>query len=182
MDNRLIGLILVFAPLSLVSFGGGQAIVADIQHQTVDVHSWLSNQEFADLFAIARAAPGPSTMIVALLGWHVAGFWGALVATIAIFLPSSLVMYFGASWWQRNEGTSWRLAIERGLTPVAVGLLFAGAVAVMRAMHIDYIGIAIAAACAGLIYFTKLNAYLLIVGVAALYAALYFLHVVPLSI
>ncbi|HEX2724542.1 MAG TPA: chromate transporter, partial [Beijerinckiaceae bacterium] len=62
MDNRLVALFAVFAPLSLLSFGGGQAIVADIQHQTVDVYGFLSNQEFADLFAISRAAPGPSTL------------------------------------------------------------------------------------------------------------------------
>ena len=47
-----------------------------MQHQTVTVHGWLTNGEFADLFAIARAAPGPSTLIVALIGWQVAGFLG----------------------------------------------------------------------------------------------------------
>lgn len=178
MDSRLLALILVFAPLSLVSFGGGQAIVADIQYQTVEAHGWLSNAEFANLFAVARAAPGPSTMIVALLGWHVAGFWGALVATVAIFLPSSLVMYFSASWWHRNAGSSWRIAIERGLTPVAVGLVFAGALAVMRAMHMNPVGLAVAAVCALLIYFTKISAYVMFAGVIALYGGLFYFHLI----
>ncbi len=178
MDSRLLALVMVFAPLSLVSFGGGQAIVADIQYQTVEVHSWLSNQEFANLFAVARAAPGPSTMIVALLGWHVAGFWGALIATIAIFLPSSLVMYFSASWWHRNANSPWRVAIERGLTPVAVGLVFAGALAVMRAMHMHPVGLAVALVCAGLIYYTKISAYLMFGGVMALYAALFYFQLI----
>ena len=66
LDSRLIGLILVFVPLSLLSFGGGQAIVADIQYQTVEVHKWLTNSEFVDMFAISRASPGPSTLIAAL--------------------------------------------------------------------------------------------------------------------
>jgi chromate transporter len=74
--NRLLGLILVFSPLSILSIGGGQATIPEIQHQTVIVHGWLTNDEFADLFAIARAAPGPSTLIVALIGWQVAGFLG----------------------------------------------------------------------------------------------------------
>ena len=178
MDSRLLALILVFAPLSLVSFGGGQAIVADIQYQTVEAHSWLSNAEFANLFAVARAAPGPSTMIVALLGWHVAGFWGALVATIAIFLPSSLVMYFSASWWHRNAGSTWRIAIERGLTPIAVGLVFAGSLAVMRAMHMNPIGLAVAAACAVLIYFTKISAYAIFGAVIALYTGLFYFKLI----
>ena len=178
MDNRLIAIAMVFGPLSLVSFGGGQAIVADIQYQTVEVHSWLSNTEFANLFAVARAAPGPSTMIVALLGWHVAGFWGALAATVAIFLPSSLVMYFSASWWHRNAGSPWRVAIERGLTPIAVGLVFAGALAVMRAMHMNPLGLAVAAACAALVYFTKISAYALFGGVLALYGTLFYFQLI----
>lgn len=179
MDSRLLGLIVVFAPLSLVSFGGGQAIVADMHFQTVEVRQWLTDREFADLFAIARAAPGPSTMIVALLGWHVAGFWGALVATVAIFLPSSLVMYFGASWWHRNEGSAWRIAIERGLTPVAIGLVFAGAVAVMRALHMNPLALGVALASAALIYFTKISAYTLLGAAAALYGGLYLLGFLP---
>src|SRR5262249_57406046 len=77
-DNRLLGLVLVFAPLSALSFGGGQAIIADMQHQTV-AQGWLSDTEFADLFAISRAAPGPSTLISALIGWQVAGLVGAVV-------------------------------------------------------------------------------------------------------
>jgi chromate transporter len=178
VDSRLLALALVFAPLSLVSFGGGQAIVADIQYQTVEVHGWLTNQEFANLFAVARAAPGPSTMIVALLGWHVAGFWGALIATLAIFVPSSLVMYFSASWWHRNAGSPWRIAIERGLTPIAVGLVFAGALAVMRAMHMNPLAIAVAAACAALIYFTKVSAYVLFGGVMLLYGGLFWLQLI----
>ena len=111
--SRLLGLILVFSPLSILSIGGGQATIPEIQHQTVIVHGWLSNDEFADLFAIARAAPGPSTLIVALIGWQVAGFLGALVATLAIFVPSSIVMYAASSWWLRNEHSMVRKAIEQ---------------------------------------------------------------------
>jgi chromate transporter len=90
-DNRLLGLVLVFAPLSALSFGGGQAIIADMQHQTV-AQGWLSDTEFADLFAISRAAPGPSTLISALIGWQVAGLVGALVATLAMYAFSSSFM------------------------------------------------------------------------------------------
>src|SRR5206468_2888254 len=80
VDSRMLGLFLVFAPLSLMSFGGGQAIIADMQHQTVDVQHWMSGRDFVDLFAISRAAPGPSTLIAALIGWNVAGLGGAIVA------------------------------------------------------------------------------------------------------
>ena len=76
LSRQLLALILVFAPMSLLSFGGGQTLVPEIQHQSVTLHHWLSDTDFADLYGLARAAPGPSTLIVALIGWQVGGFLG----------------------------------------------------------------------------------------------------------
>ena len=177
-DSRLVGLIFVFVPLSLLSFGGGQAIVADIQYQTVMVHGWLTNQQFTDMYAISRAAPGPSTLIAALIGWQVSGFWGAIVATLAIYIPSSIVVYRVSIWWHANTQSPWRHAIERGLAPVALGLIFAGIVAVLRAARIldesnvDLLGLATVLGSAALLHFTKISPYLLIGIVALLYGSL----------
>jgi len=184
VDSRLLGLILVFVPLSLLSFGGGQAIVADIQYQTVLVHGWLTNQEFSDMYAISRAAPGPSTLIAALIGWQVSGFWGAVIATLAIYIPSSIVVYSVSNWWHKNTGSPWRLAIERGLAPVALGLIFAGIVAVLRAAHIvdenevNLIGLGTVLGSAALLFLTKISPYLLIGLVALLYGALQYSGVI----
>lgn len=172
LDSRLIGLILVFAPLSLLSFGGGQAIVADIQYQTVEVQKWLTNSEFVDMFALSRAAPGPSTLISALIGWHVAGFSGALVAALAMYIPSSILVYAASSWWQRSQASPVRIAIERGLAPVAIGLIFAGVVAVVQAAKMDMLALATLAVSAAILYFTKFSSYRLLFIVAAIYGAL----------
>jgi chromate transporter len=174
LDSRLIGLILVFAPLSLLSFGGGQAIVADIQYQTVEVHKWLTNSEFVDMFALSRAAPGPSTLISALIGWQVDGFPGALVAALAMYVPSSVVVYGAASWWQRSQTSALRIAIERGLAPVAVGLIFAGVVAVVRAAQMEVLAVITLAICTAILYFTKFSSYRLIFIVGVIYAAILF--------
>jgi chromate transporter len=174
LDSRLVALILTFAPLSLVAFGGGQAIVADIQQQTVSIHGWLTGQEFTDIFAISRAAPGPSTLMVALIGWHVAGFWGALVGILAIFIPSSVLVYGLGTWWLRHRGSTWTIAIERGLAPVAVGLIFAGALAVMQTAHVDALRLATVLAATLVLYFTKLGPYPLLGMVGAVYLLLYF--------
>src|SRR6266849_9108811 len=155
-DNRLLGLVLVFAPLSALSFGGGQAIIADMQHQTV-AQGWLSDTEFADLFAISRAAPGPSTLISALIGWQVAGLLGAIVATLAIYIPSSLAVYGAVRWWHASKESPWRGALERGLAPVAVGLVFAGAVAVMQAAQVNALQIVTTLLAAGLLIFTRVG-------------------------
>ena len=166
MDTRLLGLFLVFAPLSLMSFGGGQAIIADMQHQTVDIQNWMSGRDFVDVFAISRAAPGPSTLIAALIGWHVAGLPGAVVAAIGIYLPSSLVVYAAVRWWHASKDSPWRGILQRGLTPVAAGLVFAGAVAVLQAARADALQISTAAVTAGLLFTTRVGVYAIMAGAA----------------
>ncbi len=132
LARTLLALGLVFVPLSLVSFGGGAAILADIEHQAVTVHGWTTQREFADLFAISRAAPGPGTMLSALIGWKVAGWAGVVTATVALYLPSSLVAYGAARLWGRWRGSAWHTAIERGMAPIAAGLVLSGGLAVLR--------------------------------------------------
>jgi chromate transporter len=172
MDSRLLGLIFVFAPLSLVSFGGGQAIIADMQHQTVDVQHWLSGSQFSELFAISRAAPGPSTLISALIGWQVAGFQGALVAALAIYVPSSIVVYGASRWWHARADSPWRGILERGLAPIAVGLVFAAALSVVQAAGAGPLQIATAGIACLLLIFTNVSAYILMAAAATLFAAL----------
>jgi chromate transporter len=130
--RRLLALALVFAPLSLLSIGGGASLLAEIEHQSVAVHAWTTQREFADLFAISRAAPGPGTMLSTLIGWKVAGWAGALTATVALYLPSSLLVYGAARLWGRWRGSVWHTAIERGLAPIAAGLILAGGIALLR--------------------------------------------------
>jgi chromate transporter len=131
-DNPYWLLLTVFVPFSLVSFGGGPSIFAGIQHQAVDVHHWVSAREFVDLFAISRGAPGPGSMLATLIGWKVAGWWGALVATLGLFVPSSLLCYGVAHVWNRHRGKRWHTALERGLAPIGAGLLLAGVIAIVR--------------------------------------------------
>jgi chromate transporter len=133
LDLRtLLALTLVFAPLSLLSIGGGASLLAEIEHQSVAVHAWTTQREFADLFALSRAAPGPGTMLSTLIGWKVAGVGGALTATVALYLPSSLLVYGTARLWGRWRGSPWHTAIERGLAPIAAGLILSGGIAVLR--------------------------------------------------
>jgi len=174
-ETRLLALVLVFAPLSLLSFGGGQAIVADMQHQVVDVRHWLTGPQFADLFALSRAAPGPSTLIAALIGWQMAGFFGAVVATLAIYIPSSFVVYGAVRWWHAAAASPWRGAFERGLTPVAVGLVFAGAYAVLQAAHVNALQIVTTIVVAGLLIYGRVGIYLIMAVTALAYGLLQFL-------
>lgn len=146
-EKTLLTLALVFAPLSLVSIGGGPSAIAEMQHQAVLVHQWMSEREFADLFAIARAAPGPGTLLATLIGFSAAGWLGALVVSLAFFLPSSLLVYATVSIFNR-WGSRWRAAVEAGLAPIAVGLVLAGALVVLAAGRAGALGWALALAVA----------------------------------
>jgi chromate transporter len=131
-DNPVWALIAVFVPFSLVSIGGAPSIFAGIQHQSVETYHWVTAREFVELFAIARAAPGPGSMLVTLLGWKVAGWTGALVATLALFIPSSLLCYGVSKVWKHYRGRIWHTALERGLAPIGAGLILAGVLAIFR--------------------------------------------------
>jgi chromate transporter len=170
-DNKLLALLLVFAPLSLVSIGGGPAIIAEIQHQAVNVRGWMSEREFADLFAIARVAPGPGMLLVTLIGWHVAGWLGVLTVSLAFFLPSSILVFGLARVWNRWRGTRLHGAVEAGFAPIAVGLVFAGAAAILatgRASPWAW-GVALGVA-AGRILWPKLHPLVLLAMGAAVFA------------
>jgi len=133
LGDGLMALLVVFAPLSLLAFGGSNAVMADIAHQSVSARQWTSDREFADLFALSRAAPGPGSMLAALIGWKIAGIAGALTATVAFYLPSSLLVYVAARLWGRWRGSAWHQAVERGMAPIAAGLFLSGGIAVLRA-------------------------------------------------
>ncbi|MBV8779581.1 MAG: chromate transporter [Alphaproteobacteria bacterium] len=156
--DTLFALFAVFAPLSLLSFGGGNATIADIAHQSVAVRHWTSEREFADLFALSRAAPGPGSMLAALIGWNVAGVAGALVATIAFYLPSALLLFAAAKIWGHWRGSRWHQAVERGISPIAAGLFLSGGLAVLRASPVGAaMWLAAAGATAVLLWQPKLH-------------------------
>jgi len=156
--RTLLALVFVFVPLSLFSLGGGTALLAEIEHQSVTVHGWTTQREFADLFAISRAAPGPGTMLSALIGWKAAGLPGALTATVALYFPSSLLVYGGVRLWGRWRGSLWYTAIERGLAPIAAGLILSGGVAVLRASPGGpAIWVAVIVSTALIMYFPRLH-------------------------
>lgn len=133
MIEILIQLLRVFAPLSFLTIGGGQSIIPAIHHQSVEVHQWITNAQFLDLFALSRLTPGPKTLLVTLVGWQAAGIAGALVASVAIFVPSAILVYYLAKLWARYEGKPLIKAIELGLIPVAAGMILAATGTILRA-------------------------------------------------
>ena len=165
--NTLLDLAAVFGKLSLLAFGGANAVIPEMQRQIVDVHHWMSPQEFAALYALAQAAPGPNMMVVSLVGWRVAGFWGALVTTGAVAVPSSALTLLVSGVWLRFRDAGWRKAVQAGLQPVTAGLIMASAVLLIGSTAIDWTAVAVTVISAGLFIFTKLHPMLILVTAAA---------------
>ena len=159
MNATLVALAAIFGQLSLLAFGGGNTILPEMQRQVVEVHHWMPASEFSALFALAQAAPGPNMMVVTLVGWHVAGWAGMLVTSIAKFGPSSLVTIAVLHAWDRFKDRPWRRIAQKGLVPVTAGLVAASAVLIARASDPDpyWIAWAITGVCAVLALRTKIH-------------------------
>ncbi|HLZ28900.1 MAG TPA: chromate transporter [Chloroflexota bacterium] len=129
---RLLELLLVFAPLSLVAVGGANTVLPDIHRQVVTVHSWMTEAEFANAFVLAQAVPGPNILVVSLIGWHLAGVPGALVALLAMCGPSSVLALVVARVLHSSGAARWRYRVQTGLAPLTIGLMLAGGVVLSR--------------------------------------------------
>jgi len=173
LGKNIVALVVVFAPLSLLSFGGSNSVIADIAHQSVAVRHWTSERDFADFFALSRAAPGPGSMLAALIGWKIAGLGGALVATVAFYLPASLLLFAAAKIWGRWRGSAWHQAVERGMAPIAAGLFLSGGVAVLRVAPAGIAAwIAAGVATAALLYWPKLHPVPLLLAAGVIFGAI----------
>ena len=156
----------VFAQLSLLAFGGGNSILPELQRQVVQAHPWMTARDFAALYALAQATPGPNMLVSALIGQRVAGTAGALVATGALCAPSSALTYMCAHAWHRLRDRPWRAVVQAGIMPVTAGLVMAGAALLVQTTARDWRSLALVAVATGLFLGTRLHP-LLVLGAAA---------------
>ena len=162
--RNLLAVIWDFLSLSLFSLGGGNTLLNEYHHMAVDQYCWLSSRQFADIYAIAEAAPGPSSMIVGLLGMGAAvkegPLWGVIsgvTAEVAILLPSTLLMVVAALSWNRLRNSPWRMAFERGLGPITLGILFSVGLKILRISDHDTPAYAVSLVVCVLMLRTKIS-------------------------
>lgn len=113
-----------FIQIGLFSVGGGYAAMPLIQHQVVDLHPWLTMNQFADIMTISEMTPGPIAINCAtFVGIQVAGIPGAIVATVGCVLPSCIVVLLLATIYYRFRGLSLVQGILKGLRPAVVAMI-----------------------------------------------------------
>jgi chromate transporter len=156
-DNTLVILAAQFALMSLFAIGGANAAMPEMHRLAVDTYRWMTDRQFADLFAIAQLTPGPNVIIVTLIGYHVAGITGALVTTAAMCGPTCVLTYYIAQVWEKFREKRWRIAIQAGLVPVSIGLVGASAYVLALAADTNWVAAAITIATVVAGYFTKIN-------------------------
>ncbi len=132
------GLFLHFVVLWFVAIGGPSTILPDVHRYVVEVHHLLTNKEFAELYALAQVAPGPNAMYVTLIGWRLAGWAGAAAATLPLLVPASTLTLFVGHLNERYPNARIGRAIRRGLAPITIGAMAAGATILMRAVNHDW--------------------------------------------
>ena len=132
MNKTLLQVAWVFSSLSLSAFGGGKVVLPTMHQEAVGQYHWMSSQEFVNLFSISMAAPGPSMMVVTLVGLKAClpygtaiAILGALVATLAMFVPSSILVYVAGNWWDHWEESPWRHSVMNAILPISTGLILA---------------------------------------------------------
>jgi chromate transporter len=153
----LLEMALYFMLLSLISVGGLPSVMPELQRYVVDVKGWVTPDDFIQLFAVGQAAPGPNMLIVALIGWKVAGLGGALVALAALCGPAAVLAWWVAGLWERFKGTPWRTAIQRAIAPIVVGLILSGGYVLATPDAPDWRLWTIAGAVAAATLYTKMN-------------------------
>jgi chromate transporter len=111
-------------------FGGGYVFIPLIQEIIVDGHGWVTTQEFIDAIAMGQITPGPILVSAAFIGLKVAGFAGAVVATVGIYLPPALLMVVSTRALEFIKKSQTIRAALRGIRPAVVGMIVAAAVTV----------------------------------------------------
>lgn len=166
--SLLIALSAIFLRIGAITFGGGFVMVPLIKAEVVDNHHWLSEQEFADATALGQITPGPVLITATFIGYRVAGTLGALVATVAVFLPAFMMTIAAGSSLRRFRANRQVQAFLRGVTPAVVGLLVAAAWSIGRAGIHSWIGVSIAVLAALVLLRFRLNAIWVMFGAGAL--------------
>lgn len=125
-------LFLSFLQIGALSFGGGYAAMPLIQQQVVTLHAWLTPGEFTDLITISQMTPGPIAINSAtFVGTRIAGFWGAMAATLGCILPSCLLVSLLAWAYLRFRSLTLIQQVLASLRPAVIAMIASAGVSIL---------------------------------------------------
>ena len=154
--------------LAALAVGGLNSVIPDIQRYVVEQNGWFTARQFGEIYALAQVIPGPNVMIVTMLGWLVYSWQGALLVTIALFTPGSLLCAIAIRAGFHNPEAPLAQAVRRGLAPVVIGLSMSTAWIMFSTITDEWRGMIVTLATVVLVLRTRLNPLWLIGAGAAL--------------
>lgn len=164
----LSGLFLHMLALWFVAVGGPSTILPGIHRYVVEVQQLMTSAQFAEIYTLARVAPGPNVMYVTLLGWHLAGWAGAAATTIPLLVPATTLTLLVGHLNERYPNAPIFRAVRLGLTPITIGLMFASATILTRAVNHEWRGYSITLLTTAVVLRNQLNPlWLLLAGALA---------------
>jgi chromate transporter len=155
--GALLTLAWTFGLMSLFAVGGANAAIPEIHRIAVELRHWMTDTQFADVFAISQLSPGPNVLIVTLIGYQVAGVVGALVATLAMCGPTAMLAYYVSRFLKRSSQSPWPAIIQAALVPLSIGLMSASGLILVETSDRSLIAVLITAVAAVLAFATRLN-------------------------
>jgi chromate transporter len=163
--NPVLALAWTFAMMSLFAVGGANSAIPEMHRIAVDVNHWLTDKQFTDVYAIAQLSPGPNVLIVTLIGYSVAGILGALVATLAMCVPTAVLALIVSRFLTRSSQSRWPSIIQAALVPLSIGLMGASGFILARSSDRTLVAVLVTVGAAVLASVTKLNPlWMLVVG------------------
>lgn len=173
-------LFLSFLQVGLFSVGGGYAAIALIREQVVDINMWLSMADFSNLTVIAEMTPGPIAINAATFtGIKIAGFGGALAATLGCITPSIAISSLLAFIYYKFKGADIVKAILGSIRPVTIGIILSAGISLLQYAlwqnkdigfsSLDFINLVLFIICFILLRKTKLSPILIILLSGLLY-------------
>jgi len=127
-----------FSGMSLSLFGGGYVVIPAMQQVVVNTMHWLTKKEFADAIAMGQVTPGPIFISATFIGYKLAGFTGALNATLAIFLPPGILMIVCTRFFDKIRNSSVISAAFNGLRPAIIGMIAAAAFTIIPGSDLSF--------------------------------------------
>lgn len=135
---NILKLFISFLKIGAFSFGGGYAMLPLIRKEIIDIHGWLTAKEFIDILAVVEMTPGPVAINSAtFLGYKVGGILGSVVATIAVILPSIVIILIIAHFLTKFKNSPYVSWAFKGIRPVVLGLIASASLAVAKDAIID---------------------------------------------
>jgi chromate transporter len=155
--NPILTLAWTFGVMSLFAVGGANAAIPEMHRFAVDVQHWMTDKQFADVFAISQLSPGPNVLIVTLIGYSVGGVAGALVATLAMCGPTAVLAYYVSRLLTSSSRSRWPAIIQAALVPLSIGLMGASGLILALTADRTWAGALVTAVAAALAFATRLN-------------------------